>query len=48
MLLAGAGTPAELTGPEALRETVRERYAAAARATTDPTAAAGALTGADA
>jgi len=33
---------AELTTtPDELRETVRERYAAAARATTDPTAAAG-------
>jgi arsenite methyltransferase len=32
---------AELTTPDELRETVRERYAAAARATTEPTAAAG-------
>jgi arsenite methyltransferase len=31
----------QATDPEALRETVRERYAAAARATTDPAAAAG-------
>jgi arsenite methyltransferase len=32
---------AELTPPDELRETVRERYAAAALATSDPTAAAG-------
>src|SRR4051794_19866199 len=37
----GENTPAD---PDALRETVRERYAAAALATTDPTVAAGCCT----
>ena len=36
-----AGQSAIAADPDALRETVRERYAAAALATTDPTAAAG-------